>query len=355
MTPMNSLLRPVKVGALELPNRIVMAPMTRRRAGPGHLASPLAPTYYAQRATAGLIVSEAAMVAPGGASYPGSPGICDEAQASAWRGVAGAVHALGGRIFLQLWHAGRFSDREFLAGAMPVAPSAIALRGELRLPSGTRPFTTPRALATEEIPVLVRVFADAAVRAMAAGFDGVELHAAQGYLIDQFLRDGTNQRDDAYGGSVERRARFLLEVTQAVCGVVGASHVGVQLSPTSTLGDMSDSNPEATFGHAAQRLGALGVAYLHVFEPLAPGARLTPLLRAKFKGPLIANGGYDGTTAAAAIERNEADLVSFGRAFIANPDLVKRIAGGGPVATPDPSTFYGGDARGYTDYPEWTP
>ena len=344
---------PMRIGALELPNRIVMAPMTRRRSGPGNVPSPLAPTYYSQRASAGLIVSEASLVAADGASYPGSPGIYDEAHVGAWREVTRAVHAAGGRIFLQLWHAGRFSDPEFLGGAIPVAPSAVALRGELRLPGGGRPFTAPRALATEEIPGLVRAFADGARRALAAGFDGVEIHAAQGYLIDQFLRDGTNQRDDAYGGSFERRARFLLEVTDAVSAIVGSSRVGVQLSPTSTLGDMSDSDPTATFGHAAERLGALGLAYLHVFEPLAPGPRLSPVLRTKFGGAFIANGGYDGTTARAAVANGDADLVSFGRAFIANPDLVSRLASDGPLAAPDPSTFYGGDARGYTDYPTW--
>jgi N-ethylmaleimide reductase len=317
--------------------------------------STLAATYYAQRASAGLIVSEASLVAAGGASYPGSPGIYDDAHVAAWREVADAVHARGGRIFLQLWHAGRFSDPEFLGGALPVAPSAIALRGELRLPGGGRPFVPPRALAEDELPGLVRAFADGARNALAAGFDGVEIHAAQGYLIDQFLRDGTNHRDDAYGGSVERRARFLLEVTEAVCEIAGASRVGVQLSPTSTLGDMSDSDPEATFGHAAEQLGALGCAYLHVFEPLAPGPRISPVMRARFRGSFIANGGYDGATASAAIASGEADLVSFGRAFIANPDLVRRLAEGAPLAAPDPATFYGGAARGYTDYPTWSP
>lgn len=346
-----SLFDPTRVGALELPNRVVMAPMTRRRSGPGNVPSQLAAAYYAQRATAGLIVSEASLVDAGGASYPGSPGIYDASHVAAWREVTRAVHAAGGRIFLQLWHAGRFSDPAFLEGALPVAPSAVALHGELRLPGGGRPFVAPRALEQGELPGLVRSFAEGARRALEAGFDGVEIHAAQGYLIDQFLRDGTNRRDDAYGGSVERRARFLVEVTEAVCELAGASRVGVQLSPTSTLGDMSDSNPEATFGHAAAALGALGVAYLHVFEPLAPGPRLSPALRAAFRGAFIANGGYDGATANAALARGDADLVSFGRAYIANPDLVARLAEGAPLAAPDPATFYGGDARGYTDYP----
>lgn len=350
-TTVRSLLEPARVGSLELPNRIVMAPMTRRRSGRAHVPSPLAATYYAQRATAGLIVSEASLVDAGGASYPGSPGIYDEAHVAAWSIVTRAVRQAGGRIFLQLWHAGRFSDPAFLGGALPVAPSTVALRGELRLPGGGRPFVSPRALDTGEISTLVRAFADGARRALAAGFDGVEIHAAQGYLIDQFLRDGTNRRDDAYGGSLERRARFLVEVTEAVCAVVGAPRVGVQLSPTSTLGDMSDSDPEATFCHAAAALDALGVAYLHVFEPIAEGPRLSPALRAAYRGAFIANGGYDGVTAGAAVAHGEADLVSFGRAYIANPDLVLRLAEGAPLASPDPATFYGGDARGYTDYP----
>ncbi len=346
-----NLFEPTRVGALELPNRVVMAPMTRRRSGAGNVPSALAATYYAQRATAGLIISEASLVDPGGASYPGSPGIYDAPQVAAWRLVTEAVHRAGGRIVLQLWHAGRFSDPDFLGGARPIAPSPRALRGELRLSGGGRPFVTPRALEAGELPHLVRRFADGARRALDAGFDGVELHAAQGYLIDQFLRDGTNQRDDAYGGSLERRARLLVEVTEAVCAVVGAGRVGVQLSPTSTLGDMSDSNPQATFSHAARALSTLGVAYLHVFEPLAQGLRLSPMLRAAFGGTFIANGGYDGASANAALANGEADLVSFGRAFIANPDLVASLAEGAPLAPPDPATFYGGDARGYIDYP----
>jgi len=346
-----ALLRPARAGVVTLRNRVVMAPMTRRRSGPSNLPGPLAATYYAQRASAGLVISEAALVCAEGASYPGSPGIYDDAQLEAWRPIVSAVHERGAPMFLQLWHAGRFSDPEFLGGAQPVAPSAIAIEGQLKVASGARPFVVPRALDASEISGIVQQFADGARRAIAAGFDGVEVHAAQGYLIDQFLRDGANQRDDAYGGSVEKRARFLLEVVDAVAGACGADRVGVQLSPASTLGGMHDSDPGKTFGYAAAQLGARGLAYLHVFEPHAEGPRYSPALRGAFHGTFIANGGYDAKSATAAIESGEADLVSFGRPFIANPDLVERISDGSAWAKPDPSTFYGGDARGYTDYP----
>lgn len=345
------ILRPVALGPLRLANRVVMAPMTRRRANADNVPSPLAATYYAQRASAGLIVSEATLVDPGGASYPGSPGIYSADQVVAWREVTAAVHARGGRMFLQLWHAGRVSDSSFLAGATPIAPSAVAIRGTFSTADGPRPFPVPRALGHDEIPGLVAAFGRAARAAMEAGFDGVEIHAAQGYLIDQFLRDGSNLRTDAYGGSVEGRARFLLEVVAAVSGAAGAERVGVQLSPASALNDMADADPPATFRYLAGRLDGLGLAYLHAFEPLAPGPRLTPVLRAAFSGPLIANGGYDGGAADAAIDSGAADLVSFGRPFIANPDLAERLAENVPLAEPDPKTFYGGGARGYTDYP----
>lgn len=345
------LLTPLRLGALELANRVVMAPMTRRRAQAGNVPSPLAAEYYAQRASAGLVIGEATLVTPQGASYPGSPGLYDDAQEAAWRAVVDAVHARGGRIFAQLWHAGRFADPDHLGGALPVAPSAVAIRGEVQRPQGKRPFPVPRALALEELPELVSLFVKSAERARRAGFDGVELHAAQGYLLDQFLRDGANRRDDAYGGSVQHRARLLLEVVDAVAAAWSPGRVGVQLSPTSTLGDLSDSDPEATFSHAAQALGARGLAYLNVFEPLGPAPRLSGRLRALFRGPFMVNGGYAPETGDSAIASGDADLVSFGRPFIANPDLVERLARGAPWAAPDPSTFYGGGAPGYTDYP----
>jgi N-ethylmaleimide reductase len=347
------LLSPTKVGAVTVRNRVVMAPMTRRRSLPGNVPGPLAAEYYAQRASAGLVISEAALVCADGASYPGSPGIYDDAQLEAWRGVARAVHDRGAPIFLQLWHAGRLSDPAFLNGALPVAPSAIAIRGHVNVKVGDdkHPFVAPRALDASELPGIVSLFARAAERARTAGFDGVEVHAAQGYLIDQFLRDGANARTDAYGGSVANRARLLLEIIDALAATWSADRVGVQLSPTSTLGDMSDSDPAATFGFAAAELGRRGLAYLAVFEPLAGGPRHSPAMRRAFGGAFIVNGGYDATTAEAALAMGDADLVAFGRPFIANPDLPERIAKGAPWSAPDPSTFYGGGAKGYTDYP----
>lgn len=334
-----------------------MAPMTRRRAGPADVPAPITATYYAQRASAGLIVTEATLVSPLGASHPGSPGIHSALQAEGWSRVAAAVHAQGGRIFLQLWHAGRVSHPSMIpGGGAPVAPSAIAIRGEIATASGPAPFPRPRALEPPEIGQLVAQFADAARRAREAGLDGVEVHAAQGYLIDQFLRSGSNVREDAYGGPVERRARLLLEVLEAVAGVWSADRVGVQLSPTSPLNDMRDDDSAGTFGYVAERLDRLGLAYLHVFEPLGPeprSERVTPRMRARFRGVLVANGGYDRETAEAAIASGAADLISFGRPFIANPDLPERFASGAPLETADPATFYGGDERGYTDYPPY--
>ncbi len=343
----NPLFTPLALGPLQLPNRIVMAPMTRRRADADNVPSPLAAEYYAQRASAGLVIAEATLVLRSGASYPGSPGIYSDAQERAWAAIAAAVHAAGGRLYLQLWHAGRFSDPAFLDGELPVAPSPLAIDGEVVLPAGKQRFATPRALAAEELDAIVRAFADAAERARRAGCDGVELHAAQGYLLDQFLRDGANQRDDAWGGDVAGRARLLLDVVAAVTARIGADRVGVQLSPTSPLGGMRDSDPRATFTYAARRLGEARLAYLHLFDP----DRAWGELRDAFGGAIIANGGYDGATAAAAIERGDATLVSFGRPYLANPDLVERLADGAALATPDPSTFYGGGARGYVDPP----
>ena len=355
--PPRHLLTSIRLGPYDLRNRIVMAPMTRRRAGPADVPTPGAATYYAQRASAGLIVTEAALVSPIGASYPGSPGIYSDLQAAAWGRVAEAVHSRGGRIWLQLWHAGRVSHPSMIpGGGAPVAPSTIAVRGEIATASGREPFPTPRALEPPEIRQIVVQFADAARRARDAGLDGVEVHAAQGYLIDQFLRSGSNVRLDGYGGSVEARARFLLEVLEAVCRVWGGDRVGVQLSPTSALNDMRDRDPTETFGCVAGRLNDFGLAYLHVFEPIGPEPpteRVTRQMRAAFRSALIANGGYDRETAEAAIASGAADLVSFGRPFIANPDLPERFAAGAPLDQPDPATFYGGGERGYTDYPPY--
>lgn len=351
----SALFEPVTVGSLTLPNRVVMAPMTRRRCGADNIPHPLSAEYYAQRAGAGLVITEACLVSASGAGIPGSPGIYTQAQAQAWRRVADAVHAKGGRIFMQLWHAGRFSDPLFLGGALPVAPSAVAIAGEIQTPQGTHVFVTPRALEMGEMEGIIQTYRDAATLARSAGMDGVEIHAAQGYLLDQFLRDGANQRTDGYGGSVEKRSRLLLEVTQAAVDVWGSHRVGVQLSPQSTLGGMADSDPEATFGYTAHRLADFPLAYLHVFEPAAPGVRHSPTMKEAFEGFFMVNGGYTAESAEAALVAKHADLVSFGRAYIANPDLVERLRANAPLAAPDPSSFYGGGAEGYTDYPRWQP
>lgn len=350
------LFAPFRLGPLTLPNRIVMAPMTRNRAGEGNVPTPLNAEYYRQRASAGLIVTEGSQVSPQGTGYPGTPGIHTDAQVEGWRRVTDAVHQAGGRIFLQLWHVGRISHPSLQPdGALPIAPSAMAPRGEAFTPSGPQPFVTPRALETDEIPAVVAQFADGARRALAAGFDGVEIHGANGYLIDQFLRDGTNRRTDRYGGSVANRARFLLEVAEAVAGVFGPERVGVRLSPWNDFNDMRDSDPRATFRYAARALAPLGLAYLHVVEPVgglpAGEAPLAPELKAAFGGPLMINGGYTRALAEEALGRGEADLVSFGAWFLANPDLPARLARNAALNPPDPATFYGGDHRGYTDYP----
>ena len=353
MSGASPLFAEARTGALALPNRVVMAPMTRRRAGHGGVPTALTATYYAQRASAGLIVSEAAVVEPGGAGYPGSPGIHTDAQEAGWRRVAQAVHAAGGRIALQLWHAGRVSHPDWLGGRAPVAPSRVAVREELRAPPGG-PFPVPEALDAEGIAAVVDAFGDATRRARRAGFDAVEIHAAQGYLIDQFLRAGANRRDDAWGGPPENRMRLLLDVVAAAAAAWSADRVGVQVSPTSPLNDLSDPDPAGLFTAVAAALAPMGLAWLHVHEPLdrpAAGPRITPRLREAYRAPLMVNGGYDAASAAAAVARGEASLVSFGRPFIANPDLPARLARGAPLAAPDPATFYGGGAEGYTDYP----
>ncbi|MFQ5755443.1 MAG: alkene reductase [Acidiferrobacterales bacterium] len=351
-----NLFAPVRLGPYELTNRIVMAPMTRNRAGAGNAPSALNAQYYAQRASAGLIVTEASQVSPQGVGYPGTPGIHTDRQVEGWRLVTDAVHEAGGRIFLQLWHVGRISHPSLQPnGVLPVAPSAIRPAGEAFTPQGLQAFVTPRALETNEIVGVAQQFAEGARRAREAGFDGVEIHAANGYLIDQFLRDGSNHRTDRYGGSVGNRVRFLLEVTEAVSVVWTTDRVGVRISPTNPFNDMSDSDPSATFTYAARRLNEDGLAYLHVVEPVSPSPseeqRLTPSLRQAFQGPLIVNGGYDATTGQEAIARGQADLVSFGTLFLANPDLPRRLAIGAAFNEPHPSTFYGGDAHGYIDYP----
>lgn len=355
--PFSALFSPLRLGPYELANRIVMAPMTRNRAGAGNVPTELNALYYRQRATAPLILTEATQISPQGVGYPGTPGIHSDAQIEGWKQIVNAVHGEGSRIFLQLWHVGRISHPSLQPdGALPVAPSAIQPAGEAVTFEGMQPFVTPRALEIDEIPGLVADYRAAAEGARKAGFDGVEIHAANGYLLDQFLRDQTNRREDSYGGPIENRARLLLEVTQAVLDVWGADRVGVRLSPVNAFNDIDDSNPEATFAYAAKALGEMKIAYLHVLE----GNLLDPEggpafdwqgLRKTFGGLYMANGGYDGARADAAIAKGHADLIAFGRPYISNPDLATRLAKGAALAEPDPSTFYGGDAKGYTDYP----
>jgi N-ethylmaleimide reductase len=352
----SDLFTPFQLGPLLLPNRIVMAPMTRNRAGAGNVPTALNAEYYGQRASAGLIVTEASQVSPQGVGYPGTPGIHTDAQVEGWRQVTDAVHRAGGRIFLQLWHVGRISHPSLQPdGALPVAPSAIAAEGQVFTHSGLQPFVVPRPLETREIAGVVAQFETGARHALAAGFDGIELHAANGYLIDQFLRDGTNRRTDRYGGSLENRARFLREVVEAVTAVWGPERLGVRLSPLSDFNSMHDSDPPATFGYVARALAPFGLAYLHVVEPVgdvpAGAEPLTPRLKAAFGGALMVNGGYTRLLAEAALGRGDADLVSFAASFLANPDLPVRLARSALLNEPDPATFYGGDHHGYTDYP----
>ena len=351
------LFTPLRLGPYTLENRAVMAPLTRNRAGPGNVPQAMNVEYYAQRATAGLIVTEASQVSPQGVGYPGTPGIHNAAQVAGWQRVTDAVHANNGRIFLQLWHVGRISHPSLQPdGALPVAPSAIRPRGEAFTAAGPQPFVTPRALETREMTDIVAQFRDAAANAKSAGFDGVEIHAANGYLLDQFLRDGSNRRTDAYGGSLANRTRLLRGVTAAAAGVWGPDRVGVRISPVNTFNDIRDSDPQETFEYVARSLNDFGLAYLHVVETDStdPDARRRfdwRRLRRAFDGVYIANGGYDRLRADWAIGSRAADLVSFGTAYLANPDLVERYAVGAPLNTPDPATFYGGDERGYIDYP----
>ncbi len=354
---MSKLFTTFALGDLPLANRIVLAPMTRNRADAAGAASDLAAVYYAQRAGAGLIVSEASQISPQGVGYPNTPGIHTDAQEAAWRRVTDAVHAAGGRIFLQLWHVGRISHPLLQPdGNLPVAPSAIAAAGKAWTAAGQLPFPVPRELDITELPCLVADFAAAALRARRAGFDGVEIHAANGYLLDQFLRDGTNRRRDSYGGTVANRARLLLEVAEAVAAAWAPGRVGVRISPQSSNNDIADSDPRATFGYVARALSPLGLAYLHIVEPITDVragsiARLAPELRAAFEGTVIVAGGYDRDAAETALRDGDADLIGFGTPFIANPDLAERLRRDAPLAAADRTTFYGGGARGYIDYP----
>ncbi len=356
-TPFPALLSPTTVGHIDVHNRVVMAPMTRSRATSGTL-EPTASTatYYAQRASAGLIITEATRVSAGAAGYPFTPGIHTDGQVAAWRRVTDAVHARGGRIFVQLWHTGRISHPSMQPdGSVPVAPSAIAAEGTMTTYDGPKPFPTPRALDVAEIHGIVHDFAMAARRAIEAGFDGVEVHAANGYLVDQFLRDGSNHRTDAYGGSRENRTRFLREIVEATSAAIGADRVGVRISPSATFNSMSESEPGRLTTYVAQVLEPYGLAYLHIVDPESADtdARrpLTALARQEFSGTLITNAGFTAETAEQVLESRVADLVAFGAPFLATPDFVERLQEDVPLNTPDPATFYGGDDRGYIDYP----
>ena len=336
---------------MELANRMVMAPMSRNRADANEAPHGLTARYYVQRATAGLIVTEASPIALGARASLGAPGIYTAEQVAGWQQVVADVHAAGGKIFLQLWHAGRASHPSLQPGGMaPIAPSAIAPHGTIKTGAGTFPFVVPHALSQAEIPSIVRLFTAAALKARDAGFDGVEIHAGNGYLIDQFLRDGSNDRTDDYGGSIEGRARFLLEIVDAVAMQWDNQRVGVRVSPVSSARSMRDSHPQETFGYIAEALIDLDIAFLHVDET-ADEPFDWPRFRASYRGVYIANSGYDRARAVAAIASGRADLVSFGRSFLANPDLVDRLRSGAPLNEPDPTTFYGGDHCGYTDYP----
>ena len=347
---MTSLFEPVRLGAVELKNRIVMSPLTRTRAAPGRVPNELMRQYYCQRASAGLIVSEATSISPQGVGYPNTPGIWCHAQVEGWKKITQTVHDKGGKIFLQLWHVGRVSDPEHLNGEIPVAPSAIPCEGHVSLLRPKRDYVMPRALQTDEIRSIVADFAQAARNAKEAGFDGVEIHAANGYLIDQFLHDGSNQRTDEYGGSVSNRARLLLEVVDACVGIWCADRVGVHLSPRGTAHSMVDSNPEALFSYVAEQLGQRKLAFLFVREPTGRDHLLGTIKRL-FGGAIIANDGHDQQSAQHVLNEGNADAVAFGRAFIANPDLVRRLREDRPLNAWDPSTFYGDGPKGYTDYP----
>ncbi|MDO9710818.1 alkene reductase [Paracraurococcus lichenis] len=351
------LFQPARLGPLTLPNRIVMAPLTRSRTGSRGIPGAMNAEYYRQRASAGLIIAEATQISGQGQGYAYTPGIHDEAQVEGWRRVTEAVHQAGGRIVLQLWHVGRISHESLQpGGALPVAPSAVRPEGQAFTEAGFQPHPTPRALETDEIPGIVADYRRAAENAKRAGFDGVEIHAANGYLIDQFLRDKTNRRTDRYGGSIENRTRFLLEVTEAVTQVWGGDRVGVRISPASPANDIADSNPQALFGYAVEQLNRFGLAYLHVVEGATGGPRdVIPFdflaLRRAFNGAYMANNGYDLALAQQVLREDRADLIAFGRPFIANPDLVERLRTGAPLNELDRNTLYGGDAKGYIDYP----
>jgi hypothetical protein len=347
---MNTLLNPLNVGALELPNRIIMSPLTRSRAGSERVPNDLMVEYYTQRSSAGLIITEATSVTPMGVGYADTPGIWSKKQVAGWKKITDGVHKAGGRILLQLWHVGRISDPMFLNGELPVAPSPIQPKGHVSLVRPEKQFVIPRALHTDEVTGIVEVFRRGAENAKEAGFDGVEIHGANGYLLDQFLQDSTNKRDDIYGGSLENRARLMLEVTDAVISVWGTGRVGMHLAPRGDFHDMGDSNLLATFSYVAEQLGKRNLAFICAREALRDDW-FAPKLKKAFGGVYIANEGFTKETAETVIAEGKADAIAFGKLFIANPDLPYRFKEDAPLNEPDTSTFYVGAAKGYTDYP----
>ena len=355
---MPSLFDPIRLGAIQAPNRILMAPLTRGRATRAHVPTPVMADYYAQRATAGLIISEATGVSREGLGWPYAPGVWSDEQVEAWRPVVRAVHDAGGRIVCQLWHMGRIVHPDFLDGAQPVSSSATTAPDQAHTYAGKQPYALARALGLDEFPRLLDDYAHAARNAVAAGFDGVQIHAANGYLIDQFLRDGANHRDDRYGGAIENRVRLLREVAQTVADAVGADRTSVRMSPNGPVQGVDDSHPELLFQAAAEALAGVGVAFLELREPGPEGTfgkatrpALAPLIKAAFKGPLVLNSDYDGAQGQAALDRGPADAIAFGRTFLANPDLPARIRAGAPLNKDNPRTWYSQGVEGYVDYP----
>jgi len=354
--PLEKLFTPAKLGRYTLPHRIVMAPLTRSRsAQPGDIPQDINVKYYAQRASAALIITEASQISPQGKGYAFTPGIHSAEQIAGWKKITDAVHQQGSKIFIQLWHVGRVSHSSLQPdNQLPVAPSAIAVEGQAFTYDGMKDFEIPRALETVELAGIVEQYRQAARNALAAGFDGVEIHAANGYLLDQFLKDGTNKRSDSYGGSIENRVRLTLEVVAAVTEILGGDRVGIRLSPTGTFNSMSDSDPQSLNDYLVAQLNPYQLAYIHLVERFAgseDGGFHFNRLRELFNGAYIANGGYTGELAEQSLLTDRADFVAFGAPFIANPDLPARLKQGAPLAEADPDTFYGGDEKGYTDYP----
>ena len=357
MNMSSKLFEPYKLGPITLPNRVVMAPLTRNRAVAGMVPSPLAVEYYGQRASAGLLITEASQISQQGQGYQDTPGIYSKEQVAGWRKVTDRVHARGGRIFIQIWHVGRISHTSLQPNSgAPVGPSAIRAKGKTFVGGTFTEISEPRALALEEIPGIIDGFRRGAANALEAGFDGVEIHGANGYLLDQFAKDGTNKRTDAYGGSIENRAKLMLDVSKVVAAVAGPERTGIRISPVTPANDISDSNPQPLFDYIVDNFNALKLAYIHVIEGATGGPRdIAPFdygsLRKRFNGAYMANNGYDLELANKVLAADEADLIAFGKLFISNPDLVERLKRGAPLNPFDKATFYGGDAKGYTDYP----